>query len=224
MQLQPWAPNGNTVSSNPATNSAMPSTLAQQDPLAQKDPLAQLRDIHVPSDVNAWPLDWGWWCLIAIVIATTFLTVRAIYRHIQHTKAKKHALQVLKTISIKDEDWPQSLNTLLKRVALSYFPQSDVASLHGNAWFTFLTNQCSANELVHKGFNALQLNLYKRRVNNDAFADCFYATEYWISKTSFPKDNIQNSKLGHGLSLHKNSNSNINSISNKDVSSEVHSA
>lgn len=218
MQLQPWAPNGNAVSSNPATNSSVPSTLAQQDPLAQ------LRDIHVPSDVNVWPLDWGWWCLIVVVITTTFFTVRAIYRHIRHTKAKKHALQVLKTISIEDKDWPQSLNTLLKRVALSYYPQSDVASLHGNAWFTFLTNQCGANERVDKGFNALQLNLYKRHVNNDAFADCFYATEYWISKTSFPKDNIQNSKQGHGLSLHKKSNSNMNSVSNKDVSSEVHSA
>ena len=224
MQLQPWAPNGNAVSSNPATNSSVPSTLAQQDPLAQKDPLAQLRDIHVPSNVNVWPLDWGWWCLIVVVITTVFFTVRAIYRHIRHTKAKKHALQVLKTISIEDKDWPQSLNTLLKRVALSYYPQSDVASLHGNAWFTFLTNQCSANERVHKGFNALQLNLYKRHINNGAFADCFYATEYWISKTSFPKDNIQNSEQEHGLSLHKKSNSNMNSVSNKDVSSEVHSA
>ena len=117
-----------------------------------------------------------------------------------------------------------SLNTLLKRVALSYYTQSDVASLHGSAWSAFLANQCNANKRVDKGFKALEFSLYKKNVNNEAFTDCFYATEYWISKTSFPKDNIQNSEQDHGLSLHKKSNSNMNSVSNEEVSSEVRSA
>jgi len=199
-------------------NNTMPNNVTQQDPLAQ------LRDIHVPDDVSAWPLDWGWWCLIVFIIAALFFTTRAVYRHIQHNKARKCALQELKTVSMNNENWPQSLNTLLKRVALSYYPQNEVASLHGEAWFTFLKNQCSSNDRANNGFDSLEQNLYRQETNNSAFDDCFYATEHWISKTAFPKNNKHHLIQMKGALLREPQSSDTTSIVNRQGNSEVNNA
>jgi hypothetical protein len=32
------------------------------------DPLAQLRDIQLPEPVGLWPLAWGWWALLLLVV------------------------------------------------------------------------------------------------------------------------------------------------------------
>ena len=40
------------------------------------DPLAQLNDIQTPSDVDWWPLAWGWWAVIALALLIIVLTRR----------------------------------------------------------------------------------------------------------------------------------------------------
>ena len=110
---------------------SMPPANQMPVPPQQQDPLAQLRDIHVPTEVNIWPLDWGWWVAIAVFLLALFCLYKAITAHIRHNKARKQALALLESISAQQSNWPVALNSILKRTAMSYYPTQQVAGLYG---------------------------------------------------------------------------------------------
>ncbi|MFJ1269639.1 DUF4381 domain-containing protein [Legionella lytica] len=114
----------------------------------QSDPLAQLKDIHLPDAISWWPLAPGWYGLITLVVLLIAVLAAYLYRHHSYALAKKQALLLLANYH---EDYEKEHNTssssaqiseLLRRVALVYYPRTEVASLHGEAWLQFL-NQTS---------------------------------------------------------------------------------
>ena len=84
---------------------SMPPANQMPVPPQQQDPLAQLRDIHVPTEVNIWPLDWGW-VAIAVCLLALFCLYKAITAHIRHNKARKQALALLESISAQQAIGP----------------------------------------------------------------------------------------------------------------------
>ena len=131
-------------------------------PPQQQDPLAQLRDIHVPTEVNIWPLDWGWWVAIAVVLITLFYLYKVITAHIRHNKARKQALALLETISAQQSNWPVALNSILKRTAMSYYPTQQVAGLYGKQWQAFLTYALkSSDSKLESDLGLLVSNVYQ---------------------------------------------------------------
>ncbi|KGP64275.1 hypothetical protein EP47_00020 [Legionella norrlandica] len=114
--------------------------------MAKAEPLAQLRDIHLPEPIGWWPLAPGWYGLMILLLMIIIGITYFIYRKHVHALPKKQALNLLK---IYKEQYEKDKNTqlasariseLLKRVALVYYPRSEVASIHGEAWFEFLNN------------------------------------------------------------------------------------
>jgi hypothetical protein len=111
------------------------------------DPLASLKDIHLPPPIHHWPIAPGWlllYCLCLIIIG--FTLYYQLRKH-QQNRPKREALQLLNDIQMHLQkrslaDTCNALNNLLKRVALVYYPRSQVAELHGQAWIDFL-NQTS---------------------------------------------------------------------------------
>ena len=85
--------------------------------MSQTDPLAQLKDIHVPNNVDIWPLDWGWWCLIALFLAGTISLIIYLVKKRKFNKPRRDALKLLGSISSLDENWPMQINSVLKRTA-----------------------------------------------------------------------------------------------------------
>lgn len=101
-----------------------------------------LRDMQVPEAIGWWPLAPGWWLLLVLCVA--LLGVLFLYLRRKLQDPRRAALQELKKIEqqfASHQDKQQLLmdcNTLLKRLALTLYPRSDVASLSGQQWLTFL--------------------------------------------------------------------------------------
>ena len=172
-------------------SSSAQTTTANQMPMSpqQQDPLAQLRDIHVPSEVNVWPLDWGWWVAIAVVLLALFCLYKAITAHIRHNKARKRALALLESVSAQQSNWPVALNSILKRTAMSYYPTQQVAGLYGKQWQAFLTYALkSSDSKLESDLGLLVSNVYQATPNPSDFETCKGAVKNWLSKAKLPKN------------------------------------
>ena len=119
------------------------------------DPLAQLNDIVELDHVSAWPLAWGWWLLLALLLLT--LITCALW-YIQ-TRRKTALLRTTKK-NIAQCSSVAEVSTQLKIVALHYFAHSptlakkSIEQLSGVHWLHFLNWQLPAK---HQ-FTAHQLN------------------------------------------------------------------
>ena len=106
--------------------------------------LAQLHDIHQPLPIGWWPLAPGWYVLVFLLVVFFVSVVFLGLRYHYHTRAKRQALRVLQRYEEEYLQQPNSqltasrLSELLKRVALVYYPRTQVASLQGRAWIEFL--------------------------------------------------------------------------------------
>ncbi|KTD57499.1 DUF4381 domain-containing protein [Legionella shakespearei] len=118
--------------------------------MAEAEPLAQLRDIHLPEQIGWWPLASGWYVLMALVLILVIALVYYFYKKYLNSLPKKKALELLKTYT---QQYEKDRNTqlasariseLLRRVALVYYPRTQVASIHGDGWIDFL-NQTGKN-------------------------------------------------------------------------------
>ncbi|MBU3071221.1 DUF4381 domain-containing protein [Aestuariicella sp. G3-2] len=118
-------------------------------PQTPPDPLAGLRDIHTPAEISGLPIAPGWWILAALCLATLILGGYWLHRCRQQNRYRKEGLYLLQqTVEDTDSDDSkrlQNINSLLKRVALVAYPNSGVASFHGDSWTHFL--QRSAPDL-----------------------------------------------------------------------------
>lgn len=172
-----------SISPQATMPNSLPTNIAPVD-----DPLAQLKDIHAPSDVNAWPLDWGWWALGAIIIGILYCLTRWVLNHIRFNKPRKQALALLEEIKPTDDDWPLALNGLLKRTALTYYDPQRVCALHGNAWYAFLLEKSSkAHDDIAQGFDLLAKNAYRKTPSESDFKRCSQAVKLWLLNARFEK-------------------------------------
>ncbi|BCA97019.1 membrane protein [Legionella antarctica] len=116
--------------------------------MAKADALAQLKDIHLPESIGWWPLASGYYVLIFFILFLIITLIYVTYKRHANALAKKQALQLLKSYKEqyeKDQNAPLAsarISELLRRVALVYYPRSEVASIIGDAWVEFL-NQTS---------------------------------------------------------------------------------
>jgi len=124
------------------------------------DPLAQLHDIIGPSSANWWPLPIVYWLLLLL----SFLLLAAVIYFIKRVQGKKQQQQdYLATLSKLQQSHCDliTLNQLLKGISMVYFPRSQVASLHGEAWFDFLVRHSPFDEkTLFQGRKNFMKNLY----------------------------------------------------------------
>lgn len=112
-------------------------------------PIIKLADVQLPSIPSLWPLGWGWWLLIAVLVA---LLLRLFWNRIQkkrHSQAKQQALSELTLLqqkpTISQHDLQQAM-TLTKRVAMSYYGRESCASLSGYSWYLWLDQHVSCEQ------------------------------------------------------------------------------
>ena len=148
-----------------------------------------LKGIALPPEISWWPLAYGWWIVIGLVLIAliaAFFVVRHLVEQRRHNP-KREALNALLVIeqssTLTRQQAALECNTLLKRTALSLYPREQVASLSGKAWLAFLiahTEKPLAQEL-----EALIGSLYQADTDTPvdqkalkAFTD---VTRAWIS-------------------------------------------
>jgi|GEM_PF-176043 len=123
-----------------------------QPPAANgQDPLAQLQDIHLPDAVGIWPLAWGWWLIIIVILSGLTLLILLIKRKHQRNAYRALALMELNALANQfnteqNAEYLQALSILLRRTALSGCGQYFDVSLKGLNWLAWLDKQCVATQ------------------------------------------------------------------------------
>ena len=155
--------------------------------------LAQLKDIHLPEQVNNYPLAYGWWILLTCLLIALIIVIVKWQKHRKRCHAKKLALTNLKNTQNNDE-----IVTLLKWSAFHYFPRNEVAPLHGEQLKNFFISKLPSKE--HEKFQMLcakQLdNKYHpvEEPSNEALNETLHkAAHLWLTKALPPK--LLNKKL-----------------------------
>jgi len=168
---------------------------------SQADPLTQLKDIHVPSTISAWPLDWGWWCLAAIILGLIIVLIVIAVRKYRFNQARREAKALLNSVSSTQNNWPMEINQILKRTALSYFPNQEVASLYGSQWQSFLLQVVPKKRRtkIQDGLTQLQQLQYTPDIDNSYFETCVNAAHNWLNylePKQMPSDSNKNIEQG----------------------------
>lgn len=125
-----------------------------------------LEPLIPPEDVSAWPPGPGWYLVaFLLLVVLTYLLFKYIRKH-RRMRYRLLALKHLVTIreeagtAPRQEDL-QEVNRLLKRTALSAFPRSSVAGIHGKGWQEFLEAHYPSGTLDSNQWNLLCHELFK---------------------------------------------------------------
>lgn len=116
-----------------------------------------LRDIHLPDPISWWPPAPGWWLLLGLLLVLVALSF--LFSHLwRRGRLRREARAVLEQIQnryAQQGDGQQlavDLSVLLRRIAISRYPQAEVAGLTDAEWLGFL-DQGIAQSKVSNGFS-----------------------------------------------------------------------
>ena len=143
-----------------------------------------LRDIHLPEAISAWPPAIGWWILALLIPLSLFLLFKG-YRHLTRKTALKSAKQHFKVLQAATELTPQqqlqALSSLMRRSAVSLYPQQEVSSLTGVAWIEFLNQHSKNNEFDAQLGDLLNTALYRPPTEELELSALFKACASWLN-------------------------------------------
>ena len=108
---------------------------------ANNPALAAMKDIQPPEPIGAWPLAYGYWLLMAVIIVTIIACAFWLIKRHRHSAAKREAIAQLNRLDIHHKQLAIEVNALLKRSAMSYTPRENIASLDGDSWYAWLRQQ-----------------------------------------------------------------------------------
>ena len=152
------------------------------------NPLINLKDIHLPPPVSFWPPAPGWWILAVLLISSLFIGGVLFYRQHKKRKPKTEALRLLKDLQIlylnsQDEVASlRNLSNLLRRTALTFYDNDEVASLQGSSWLEFLDKTGKTKEFSQGAGKVLGYEVFQQKVNPDMNA-LFPLVKKWISSS-----------------------------------------
>lgn len=129
------------------------------------NPLADLKDIHTPDGISWWPPAYGWWLLALLIIVLVVWLIVYINRRYALGLAKRQAIKELNTLDGTSEQWPVTLNSLLKRLILSYQPAIPVQQLYGEELVRLLTAALpqKSQQNFKQQMSTLQQSLYQNQ-------------------------------------------------------------
>ena len=159
--------------------------------------LAQLADIHLPEPVSLWPPAPGWWVLAILLLIGLFFLGRRLVAARTRRKICEYALGELescyeKLVSASGPDlddlklrYLNEVNSVLRRVALVHFPNSNIASLGGVAWVDFIRQTGDSTLLDDDIATALSHGRFQTKC--DVNADALYGLgQAWIKSLYLP--------------------------------------
>ena len=137
--------------------------------MSAENPLINLKDIHLPPAINWWPPAPGWWILAVLFVLLTVLCVWWLRRRYERSRPRVEALRILKDLQLQYEKSPTALTTLrtlsqlLRRTALSFSKQEEVASLQGEDWLKFLDKTGNTTEFTKGVGKIFGENLFQHK-------------------------------------------------------------
>lgn len=141
--------------------------------------LAQLADIHLPAEVSFWPPALGWWILALLLLIAGSFATRKLYEKAEQRKACQYALAELESCLKRLNEstgqkkllrYVNDVNTVLRRVALVKFPESNPGSLVGETWIAFIRRTGNSSRLDEQLSAALSHGRFRKQVEVDSQA------------------------------------------------------
>jgi len=154
------------------------------------EPLAQLKDIHLPEQINNYPLSFGWWLLVIIIITTIVFIIKRVKRTRQQKRCQQLAIKQLQDQPVDNN----TTNSVLKWAAIQYFPRDHIASLYGLQFKEFLISTLPEKyrdnfaEMSAENFDTLYRE--KSKTNNQQQLDTNFqqAALLWLKHALPPQD------------------------------------
>ena len=153
------------------------------------DSALQLKDIHLPPPPGVWPLAPMWWILLVfLLLICTWIALR-LYRRSRRKKYRnrilaKYRLLEEQLIKQADNETIAQINTLLRQLAVNYYPRSETASLTAFDWLNFLDKTAETQEFTKGAGRILMDAPYRngklKNLNLDEFTPLIRG---WIKKT-----------------------------------------
>lgn len=146
------------------------------------DNLPELRDIHLPDGVSIFPLAYGWWAILVVLLAVILLY--RIIRLLYIKSKKRYALHLLASVSKqKSLSSAASMSEILRRICVYKYPQATV--LIGQQWIDFLNNH-SKSKLDKKTAELLIEAPYlpekSNRFSNEDIISLYIFCHNWIGE------------------------------------------
>lgn len=141
--------------------------------------LAQLADIHLPAEVSFWPPALGWWILALLLLIAGSFATRKLHEKAERRKACQYALAELESCLERLNEstgrkklirYVNDVNTVLRRVALVKFPESNPGSLVGETWIAFIRRTGNSSQLDEQLSAALSHGRFRKQVEVDSQA------------------------------------------------------
>jgi hypothetical protein len=161
--------------------------------VAKSDALAQLKEIHLPESITWWPLAPGWYMVMVFILLLVMGLIYLANRRQLNALAKNQALDLLITYNEQYEKNHNAqltsarISELLRRVALVYYPRTEVASLHGDAWVDFLNK--TSKEIDFKPVKAMLLDSPFKSEETINLKPLITRAQLWIKQRRVPCSN-----------------------------------
>ena len=102
------------------------------------DNLPELRDIHVPPAISDFPLGYGWFVVIFVILGIWF--AYKLIRLLIVKSKKLYALRLVKNISATNiQKSASNMSEILRRICVHKYPEALVLS--GKDWIIFLNSK-----------------------------------------------------------------------------------
>jgi hypothetical protein len=145
--------------------------------------LQSLADISPGQTPSIWPLAWGWWVLILLIVFAIVGIYWIVARYISKNKFKRSALKAVLNVSSSEPQALSTLHAVLRSSIIHYFPSESINSLQGQAWHELLQLKAKPHKKVDQQcltqLTQLEASLYAKlpSINVD---DAKQAVYLWI--------------------------------------------
>lgn len=126
------------------------------------NPLDQLADITPPDSVSIWPLAWGYWVAIGILLVTVVLCAFTFIKFRNKRKAKRIALVSLATLDTQNIYFAHNIHVIMKTLCSHYLPASSSSQMYGKHWQTLVLSIYKGKEpeRLSKAIDYMYSSLY----------------------------------------------------------------
>lgn len=135
------------------------------------NPLDELKDIHLPTAINWWPIAPGWWILLGL-IALVFLLIAM--KRSRNRKRRQLVQAAVSSLDILAQDktldaaqWLKALSTLLRQLVINFHGREAGAGLVGKDWLEYLDQKGGSRSFSEGVGQVLASQPYQQTSNYD---------------------------------------------------------
>lgn len=154
--------------------------------------LAGLDEINLPEAVSLWPQAQGWKYLAILLLGMACYFSYKIAQRWWKNRYRRAAIDKLSEIEggTYDETILYRLAFLIKATALQIYPRTEIASLYGAPWFSYLNEKSGKHFFDARCIELLGVAQYQRSkltIEKNEFSYLVTSVRAWIEQHPLPE-------------------------------------